>query len=99
MENRTVNRDLGSVIDKAAVRDVLVRLVDGRWFSEGPLGIEQATNRICSLQRPPADLEEAVLTVDCPYCGRTAGNRCKDRQQQNDQRAHPSRVKQIWADQ
>jgi hypothetical protein len=70
--------EVGHVTDKDAIRDILVALVEGtpRWFSPGRLGIEQATNRIGALQRPPSNWVEVALTVHCPYCGRTAGNSC-----------------------
>lgn len=83
--------DAGSVLDKDAVREVLVKLASGRGFSEGALGIEQATNRICALQQPPRDIEEVALTVGCAYCGRTPGNRCYIGGTHVN--AHPSRVR------
>lgn len=83
--------DFGTTIDKEAVRDILIALVEGepRWFSEGRLGIEQATNRIGALQRPPRDWVEVALTVTCRYCGRTPGNMC--RRGENAVDPHPSR--------
>ena len=85
--------DYGVTLDKASVRDILIALVEGepRWFSEGRLGIEQATNRIGSLQRPPSDWVAVALTVGCPYCGRTPGNTCQRGGNAVD--PHPSRFR------
>ena len=79
----------GTFMAKEAVRSVVDRLLAGQ------LTAEQATNAICRLQRPPANLEEVGLTVTCPYCGRTPGNRCTVRggsAQAVGGPAHPSRL-------
>lgn len=87
--------DTGSVIDKDAVRDILIRLEARKGFSPGQTGIEQATNRICALQKPPKDMEQVALTISCDYCGRTAGNSCATRYGPTP--AHPSRLKKALA--
>lgn len=84
--------ETGSVIDKDALREILVRLDARSGFSPGVLGIEQATNAILRLQRAPRNVTEIALTVACDYCGRTAGNACR-RGDAPKFRAHPSRLR------
>jgi hypothetical protein len=98
---KVAEQEAGSVIDKDAVREVLQKLtgrIEGRWFSEGDLGIEQATNRICGLQRSPRNIEDLALTVTCRYCGRTAGNQCHEYRRQDYGKAHPSRIRDALAE-
>jgi hypothetical protein len=85
---------IGHVFKKSAIREILTRLIDG-WYSLGELGIEQATNRILRLQRPPINMEEIALTVCCPYCGRTPGNPCRRSGIGELKTAHPSRIKLV----
>lgn len=76
------------VLDKDSVRDIVTRIANREpSFSPGSVGIEQATNAIMRLQRPAQNAKELALTVHCEYCGRTAGNACR-----NASGFHPSRL-------
>jgi len=87
------NVDRGVYLEKEAVRAVLESL------EQGKQSIEQATNAIGRLARPPRSAYELALTVGCPYCGFTPGNRCRRTAEVMGERAwvpidkpHPSRL-------
>ena len=83
--------DVGVVLDKDKVRAVIQKLVREEFFpANDPLTIEQATNSIMALQRPPASIEDVALTVLCEYCGYTPGNPCH--RAGKIVRSHPSRI-------
>lgn len=66
----------GIVSDKTAVREVVDEFFRHHKISVASTPKEQLINRIGRLQRTPANVVEIALTVGCPYCGRTPGNRC-----------------------
>lgn len=91
------NNEAGITLDQTEVKKILTDLVTGTRFSEGSLGVAQATNAILRLQRPPENALHVALTVVCNYCGATPGNPCR-RAGATTRRPHPSRVDQaLWS--